>query len=776
MKIHNEILNTLDKIDRPTVVCTSGDKSMIMPGLLVDGVGEVRLPLGKSQAKQLIEHCQQAPYGKGTDTLVDTDVRRTWELDAQYLEFANPNWNDFIESLVVEVQEKLGLEDHKLIANPYKLLLYDKGGFFLPHRDGEKLDRMVATLVVALPSVYEGGELLVSHDGKQHKIVFDGAKGGFELSYAVFYADCQHEVKPVLSGCRLCLTYNLTLTKSGGKKGLTAPSWQMATKEMSELIGKWRNKPEEQKMAVLLDHRYTQEGLSVEMLKGLDRAKAEVLFDAAAEMNCMAHLALITFWQSGSALDDGDYSYNYRRNYDCYDDEDDEEKGEGEHEMDEVFDESLSANHWSDSKGYKVQFGELMLDESEIVAASPLLDSDPDNEEFEGYTGNAGMTLERWYHSAAVVIWPRSLHYRILCDAGTEAAIGGLKPLVEQLKHFGKVQSENQRRVCLGFAGEIIDSWQASDLGLLNGSNTDNRVEFVSLLRKLDDPNLTRRFLSKVMLVDGDIQLDKAFCRLFKKYGWENFTTELSSVIGASTAGVLNRNAELLALLCLEADKNTKRITLCHTLSDRAVKALQTYDKQPPESGWRIRTVDRSAMIGSLIKAMLGIHAEQPLENLIHHSLKLTRKYRLTKTHLAALFSIEARLAKSSSPSISYWLIQCRDELISRTTAAPTKPKDYQREAKLSCSCPDCQMLSSFLSDPAKRQGRFPLAKQRRQHLHNIIDGNHCDLTHETERVGRPYTLVCTKTTASYVAAKKIYQRDLGNLSRLVKLISRRQV
>lgn len=62
------------------------------------------------------------------------------------------------------MQRELGLEDRKLTVHLYKLLIYEKGGFFLPHRDGEKLDRMVATLVIVLPSVCEAGELILWHD------------------------------------------------------------------------------------------------------------------------------------------------------------------------------------------------------------------------------------------------------------------------------------------------------------------------------------------------------------------------------------------------------------------------------------------------------------------------------------------------------------------------------------------------------------------------------------------------------------------------------------
>jgi len=68
----------------------------------------------------------------------------------------------------------------ELAAHPYKLLVYEKGGFFLPHRDGEKLDAMVATLVICLPSVHKGGALIVSHEGQQREILMDGASSGLE--------------------------------------------------------------------------------------------------------------------------------------------------------------------------------------------------------------------------------------------------------------------------------------------------------------------------------------------------------------------------------------------------------------------------------------------------------------------------------------------------------------------------------------------------------------------------------------------------------------------
>ena len=93
--------------------------------------------------------------------------------------------------------------------------------------------------------------------------------------------------------------------------------------------------------------------------------------------------------------------------------------------MGEIIDTSLTASHWSDRHGDAHQLGEIQVDDDEVVSGDALDDREPSEEDFEDYTGNAGMTLERWYHRAAIVIWPRDQHFAVLCGAGTEAAVGG---------------------------------------------------------------------------------------------------------------------------------------------------------------------------------------------------------------------------------------------------------------------------------------------------------------------------------------------------------------
>ncbi len=99
-------------------------------------------------------------------------------------------------TIVAAAKREFGIHQ-KVSATLYKLLVYEKGSFFAPHRDSEKASGMFATMVVCLPSRHEGGTLVVRHDGQTKKIDFGGEHAEFQLQYAAFYADCQHEITPV---------------------------------------------------------------------------------------------------------------------------------------------------------------------------------------------------------------------------------------------------------------------------------------------------------------------------------------------------------------------------------------------------------------------------------------------------------------------------------------------------------------------------------------------------------------------------------------------------
>lgn len=88
-----------------------------------------------------------------------------------------------------------------------------------------------------------------------------------------------------------------------------------------------------------------------------------------------------------------------------------------------------------------------------------------------------------------------------------------------------------------------------------------------------------------------------------------------------------------------------------------------------------------------------------------------------------------------------------------------SRPRDWRR-APVSCACGDCLLHNNFLQNPTERVGRFPMAKHRRQYLHNKLDNT--GRTHVTERRGSPHTLVVTKT-------ERAYEKDLAGWQKRVQ-------
>ena len=266
----------LEALGESSQFVTSGSLSPVLPGLDVKAVGSIGSPASPADAKRLIAKAAHAPYGRGEETIVDTKVRRVWQIDPSQVVCRNPEWNAHITAIVEAVKQEFSINE---MVSPilYKLLIYDKGSFFAPHRDSEKTPGMFATLVVCLPSRHEGGALIVKHGGQTKTIDFGGADSEFKTQYASFYADCQHEIRPVTSGFRICLVYNLAI--AGKQQQPEAPRLDTAVEQAAGLLRDLFGdaSTNRSKIAVPFRHQYSEAGLEPEQLKGADRTRADVL-------------------------------------------------------------------------------------------------------------------------------------------------------------------------------------------------------------------------------------------------------------------------------------------------------------------------------------------------------------------------------------------------------------------------------------------------------------------------------------------------------------------
>lgn len=249
--IGSKLLDNLRSVERSGDFCIGGIREIFMPAIDVDGVGGIAFPILPFQAERLVAIAEAAPHGRGEATVVDRDVRRTWQVEAAKVRIGGRHWDKTLAGLVADIARGLGVNE-PVAADFYKLLVYDAGSFFVDHRDTEKVAGMFATMVLVLPSMHSGGELVIKHLGRETVLDLRPEEPS-EIGFAAFYADCVHEVRPVKAGYRVTLVYNLRFVGEG--RALKAPDFRKELGRVAELLRSWASAEDEpDKLILPLEH------------------------------------------------------------------------------------------------------------------------------------------------------------------------------------------------------------------------------------------------------------------------------------------------------------------------------------------------------------------------------------------------------------------------------------------------------------------------------------------------------------------------------------------
>jgi hypothetical protein len=349
--------------------------------LEVKGIGKLRCPVSPEVAAALHAASSPARHGRRDATLLDKSVRDTGEIGADALTL---RWTEgALSALMAEVARGLGLPE--LEAHLHNLLVYSPGQFFKPHQDTEKHPGMVATLVLVWPSAHIGGELLVRLGDEGARFVSQHLQAS-ALRWFAFYADCKHEVLPIAEGWRIVLTFDLVVPRA-----TAAPHAPVHPPLLAALRAHFHHvddTPCTTPWVLLLDHQYTEHGLRWTLLKGDDRSRVSALRAAAEALGLTVHLALAKIHQQWTAT----VEYRGRRG------------GAGVPSPNELIDEDMALDFWIDADDRPLRCGTLPIPVSQVVS---LADTDASflvDEEYEGYMGNYGETLDYWYRRAALVI------------------------------------------------------------------------------------------------------------------------------------------------------------------------------------------------------------------------------------------------------------------------------------------------------------------------------------------------------------------------------------
>ena len=745
----------LESVNRPGDFCTHGRMFAPMPRLDVDGVGTLSFPVPEFQVRALIGVAERAPYGRGEETLMDTSVRDCRQIDNARIRLGGGAWPDTFSGLLKAAAEGLGCPPERLDAQLYKLLIYETGGFFAAHRDTEKADGMVATLSVSLPVSGAGGELVVRHRDREVSIDMTASEPS-ELAYAAFYADCSHETRPVTEGFRLSLVFNLSLRPGDTETPRHAPDYTDLVRPIARKLSAWDDGGPE-KLVWLLEHDYSEAGLSFDSLKNADSAVGGVLKLAAERAHCALHAAIVHISEEGTTEDSGYYGDWYGRDGEHYDGE-----------IDEILDGRYWLDSWADVGGGRPEFGEIALDREELLPAGALDGALPDEQWVHEASGNAGVTVERAYRHAALVIWPGQRTLDLLSGENIMRAVAWVGGRLAR-------DGEAGRRLL----ARLVGAWPPT-ARRIGGFKDDARArsKVLDLLADAGDPALAARFLHDVVQAKFDGSENEALLDVLTLIGPRAAAEWLAGLAERRFSRRPRAVLELLVRVGKTPDFGW-RDTLSGSVR-AAVAALPETLTSPPKEGALAWTTDgrpksRRQRIG---------------ETTIRNLLILTWRCGLTEEAESAAAAIGSHPGKAMPErtipaslkilareeglcgSAAYLLLWRRatDALLNRSAEPPVAPSDWIVMADLGCGCEHCARLAAFCADPDAQVGRFPLRKDLRGHLHRQIDRHRLDMTHVTERRGSPYTLVCTKNRASYERRLKEYAEDVDWIRELTRI------
>ncbi|EFA78472.1 mitochondrial substrate carrier family protein [Heterostelium album PN500] len=273
--------------------CTS------MPTLTAKKIlsGSLSYPATDEEVKQLVDASVRAPHGKGTETVVDENVRKVWQMDKSSFKVAGIN--PILNEILPKIAQELGMAGEKIKADLYKLLIYDKGAFFLPHKDSEKVDQMFGTLVITLPCEHKGGDLVISHSGQEDTVSLENSDAS-TLRYCAFYADCTHEVKPVTDGNRICLVYNLLKSGKRALEGVDIGSMIKSQQIVAGVEKMVENILEKTGIMIyIMEHSYTTKTLSLGKLKGKDKPHAALFGSIAQKLQAVPCIGMVEIEETG---------------------------------------------------------------------------------------------------------------------------------------------------------------------------------------------------------------------------------------------------------------------------------------------------------------------------------------------------------------------------------------------------------------------------------------------------------------------------------------------
>jgi hypothetical protein len=244
--------------------------------IAVEGIGRLGFPIVDVEAIKAISTMVPSKDDEGS-----TGV---WEIDARQVHLPDcEEWDQCLAGILQKVEVCCPRELAKLrldIRMDFKgVRLYENSDPFIPKLNEEDESGICGTVILQLPSKFEGGHMVVE-SSQRRALLLDGlADWEDKLGFVAFNIASRPTFHPVTSGVRVCLEYALLPRK----KVWPPTHWINVGTEskLQSVVNDWTTtKDSVSRLGYPLINQYTPESFSFDAIDGRDLIIVQTLLNA----------------------------------------------------------------------------------------------------------------------------------------------------------------------------------------------------------------------------------------------------------------------------------------------------------------------------------------------------------------------------------------------------------------------------------------------------------------------------------------------------------------
>ena len=498
-----------------------------------------------------------------------------------------------------------------------------------------------------------------------------------------------------------------------------------------------RDPKKPKKFIYLLDHQYTESSLSWDLLKNTDRFRVDSLIKISKALNLNYHLALADMRETWECKMDYDEYSSYRsnRNYS------DQEKAEPSY----IMDTEVVLKHWIDQDGKKIDMHDFAVDNASLCYTGDNEMLEPYNSEFEGWCGNYGNTLDRWYHRAAIVLWKKEDYYAVMFEIDVETFMNKISLLMNETNSLKELQTllESVSPYWGRYANESEDA---------SAANIKNTLDIVTII---NNTNISKNLLAAYTFKSFTKNNILNWITIIKLYG-ESWFLELLEIYKKK----INSHDKYIVpyfnkiIIELEVGKYQK---IQQWLLNFQYSMIVQSHRMRYETPVQYKALEKKRVrdIEEFTDAILSTNNAEGVANLALYLIKSVNSY-----PALSLDTVCEKFLRSDFKN-SLEIKALRDHILSALSSEYEKgirnEQDQSILDKPNCKCGDCKTLECFLIDEVLSEKIWAMAEPRRRHAEDVIKRVGIPLNIKTDTSGRPYKLVLTKSNDLYRTAKNRY-------------------